>query len=178
MKNPPRYYWKFFWLIFAACLATYAAIIFWALPRLQEYSGGLTPFDLRPFGYTHLESEQLVQGLGAEGREFYLDIQQVLDTAYPGLLALVLVMGIFGLAPSFAAIPLAIAAILGALFDYLENHSVAGLLRAGDGPLSAEAVATASQWTVLKSAFDTVAITGFLVFAVIRLVGRYWNKNA
>src|SRR5947207_7600759 len=61
---------------------------FWTLAYLRRISGGLEPFDLRPFGYDLAEARALLFALSEFGRDYYLNIQLQLDTAYPFTYAL------------------------------------------------------------------------------------------
>ncbi len=81
-----------FWIMFAVMLGVYLVMVLWSLPLLMADAGGLPAFDLRPAGYSHDEAQAFLAALSPEGRAFYLDVQQWLDTAYPALLGVVLVM--------------------------------------------------------------------------------------
>ena len=70
---------------------------------------------------------------------------------------------------------LAAVAVAGSLFDYLENHAVSVMLRAGPDGLTAEMVASASRWTVLKSAFSALAMTALLALLVLK--GVAWLRT-
>jgi hypothetical protein len=126
----------------------------WSLPTVSDAAGGLVPFDMRPAGYSFAEAHEFLTALTTEGNRFYRDVQQTLDLFYPALLALTLFFAIAALAPKVLASwrwVLASLAGLVAVFDYLENHAIGGMLAVGAGGLTPEMVARASQWTVLKS---------------------------
>jgi hypothetical protein len=82
------------------------------------------------------------------------------------LLAVTLGLALFALAPGqwgawrflLAALPFP-----SALFDYLENATVAAMLQAGPVGASDHLINTASQWTVLKSAGTAVAMSALLI---------------
>lgn len=146
-----------FWLLFATMLGIYLTIIFWSVPVITAAAQGLMQFDVRPFGYSFAEAQAFLAALSEAGRDFYLNVQLWLDSAYPGLMAVVLVMAfghLFGGVTRWVATGFALA---GAGFDYLENAAVVVMLRAGND--SSEAmVASASRWTVLKSGFVSMAL--------------------
>ena len=76
-------------LVFLAGAGVYAAMLLWTLPAITEAAGGLMPFDMRPFGYTHTEAVNFLAALTPEGLSLYLGPQAWLDRAYPALLGLV-----------------------------------------------------------------------------------------
>jgi len=166
-----------FWLLFAATLAVYAAMLAWTLPEITAAAGGLAPFDLRPSGYSFGEAKAFLAALSPEGKTLYLGAQHTLDAAYPGLLAATLYFAIAALAPAgwgrwrWAA---ALVAVPGALFDYLENGAVTVMLNAGADGLTPDVVATADRWSVYKSWATTFAMSLFLVL----LAASAWRLMA
>lgn len=159
-----------FWLLSAAMLAIYFTMVLWSLPIVTENAGGMMPFDLRAAGYSHAEAEGFLAALSDYGRAFYLNVHHRLGNTYPALMAVVLVFAFVQLYQGvlrWVAIGLAIA---GAGFGYMENAAVAVMLRAsgaaGDG-LTEAMVATASRWTVLKSATVTLALLALIIGAVM-----------
>lgn len=173
---------RLFWLSLALALALYAVMVLWSLPRIQAAAGGALPFDLRPTGYGFDDAAAFLGQISPEGRGFYLHVQHWLDTFYPPLLAITLASGIRWMAPQGWGrwtIALMLLPVPGLLFDWLENARVATLLRASD--VSAAMVAAASEATLLKSAFTTVAILAFCVVLALRLWKRWrlaWNGTA
>lgn len=162
-----------FWTSFASAAAIYIVMVLWTLPAISQAAGGLRPFDTRPGGYTLPEAQAFLTALTPEGRSLYLDVQQRLDLAYPLLLATALASGMVMLAPTAlgrARWLLAILPVPGAAFDYLENLMVGGMLRLNK--IDAEGVGVASLFTLLKSAFTSLAMTVFLALAVYAAVRR------
>ncbi len=127
-------------------------MIFWSLLKISEAAGGAMPFDMRPFGYGFDEAKAFLGALSPEGAAFYLNVQHRLDAAYPALLAATLFFAIRALAPGAGPVPtlLAVVALPGAAFDYLENASVTAMLHAGASGLTPELAARASLWTLLN----------------------------
>jgi hypothetical protein len=160
-----------FWVIFAATIVIYAVMVAWSLPIITANAGGLLPFDLRPMGYSFEEASAFVRALSEEGRGFYRAVQHRLDLVYPALLAAVLVLATLLLTPTrWGALRwlLALPALPGMVFDYLENRAVAAMLSAGVDGLTPEMVEQASLWTQLKSGFTTLSMV-----VVLLLLGRY-----
>lgn len=158
--------------IFAAMAAVYLAMVGWALPHLKELAGGLDPFDLRPFGYDAAEARALLSALGEGGGDFYLNVQHRLDTAYPALLAVVLVLSFRALSRGVVLGFLVGVSVLAAVFDYLENLAVRDMLLAGPEGTTEAMAAAASRWTVLKSAAVTIALVALSILLVRRWFGR------
>ncbi|MGB8814187.1 MAG: hypothetical protein WCC57_13500 [Paracoccaceae bacterium] len=166
---------RFFWALFAGTMALYLVMVLWSLPHLQRLAGGLVPFDLRPMGYGPQEARALVAALGAEGADFYLNTQLWLDTAYPALMAAVLVLAYRRLTRGWMVWGAGSIAVLAAGFDYLENHGVAVMLRAGPDALSDAMAVSASGWTLWKSAASSLA---FVVLLVLLLrTGWVWMRR-
>jgi hypothetical protein len=160
-----------FWILFLLTISVYLTMILWSLPHLRDLAGGLTAFDLRPTGYSPAEARALVSALGTSGADFYLNVQLWLDTAYPALLAAVLVLAFNKLAQGWLVWLLCCGAVFMALSDYLENRVVAAMLRAGSVALTDDMVASASNWTLLKSASSTPVF----IMLVILLMHACWR---
>ena len=58
-----------------------------ALTHLSRLSGGMTPFDIRPWGYSYAEARAFLEAIGAEGRAYYASPELILDAFYPPLYA-------------------------------------------------------------------------------------------
>ncbi len=167
--------------VFAAVLAltlmNYAAMLVWTLPRLAGAAAGLLPFDLRPFGYGFHETRAYLAVLNSDGREFYLTTQHWLDTTYPALLAVSLILALHLLLASrqaWLAYAASVVAVAGAVFDYMENAAVAGLLRAGAESVTQGMVTWSSAATMAKSA-ATGAVMAVVVIAGARLLWLRWK---
>jgi hypothetical protein len=162
-----------YWLCVLAGLAVYAAMVFWTLPAIAQAAGGLSAFDLRPFGYSEAEARAFLTALSAEGRALYTGPQRWLDLLYPALLGLSLAGPVLWLVASRPWRVVFISVIVAATaLDYLENYLVAGLL-AGD--IDARAISAASRATMVKSALDSCAI--LIVLAVSIRAALRKGKN-
>jgi hypothetical protein len=65
----------------------WAVMFFGPLAHLTRLAGGLTPFDIRPRGYSYAEAHAFLEAIGDEGRRYYAVPELVIDTLYPPLYA-------------------------------------------------------------------------------------------
>lgn len=161
-----------FWLIFAVTMAIYLTMVLWSIPYIVSHAMGLMPFDLRFTGYDYEEAALFHEALSDEGRRFYLTVQHSLDGAYPGLMAVTLVMSFRALYQGATLYVASGFAVLAAVFDYLENASVAVMLKTLLIDLSKQMVARADLWTLLKSGAATLAFSAVLVGLVMAVIRR------
>ncbi|MCF2904199.1 hypothetical protein L0666_04300 [Octadecabacter sp. CECT 8868] len=144
------------------------------LAHIQAVSGQV-PFDMRPTGYGPTEATALLEALGAEGREYYLNRQITLDTLYPGMLALTLSATIlwFGRRlPNRRLIHIGVALSIGsALLDYTENLGIAAMIWSWP-EVSVLLVFAVSTFTILKSVATTLTV------ALVFLVGFKWMRRS
>ena len=112
-----------FWLMFAVMLGVYMTMAFWSIPKIVADAGGLLAFDLRPLGYSFDEASAFITALSDEGRVFYLNVQQMLDSAYPALFAVVMVMAFSHLFAGWPRLLASAFALAGAGFDYIDRKS-------------------------------------------------------
>ncbi len=156
-------------------------MVLWSLPIIAAAAGGLVPFDMRPSGYGFAEAKAFLAALSPDGVAFYRDVQHWLDTLYPALLGATLFFAIAALAPARIGRwrwVLAILAVPGTVFDWLENAAVSAMLAAGPDAVTPGMVAAASRWTVLKSGFTTFAMALVVVLLIRGLFGRFRRGSA
>lgn len=158
-----------FRLLLAAAGLVWLAMTFWTFPELRRLSGGLEPFDLRLTGYGAADTMSYLDALGAEGRQYYLTVQQRLDWAFPALLALSLLGALARLVSGPVLWLLSAAALAGAGFDYLENAAVRDMLIRG---AAGDVAMAASRWTVLKGLGFGLATAGL----VLLLLRAGWQR--
>ncbi|MDF1716959.1 MAG: hypothetical protein P1U75_09875 [Antarcticimicrobium sp.] len=165
-----------YWVVFAATLAVYGAMVGWTLPAISRDAGGLVPFDMRPMGYSVAEARAFLAALGAEGRALYLGPQHALDLVYPALLAVVLIGAVCALiGPVSLRWGLALMALGGMAADYLENARVGAMLR-HDGAITDAMITAASRATQVKAGLSTVVILA--VCAGLALAAwKKWRKT-
>ena len=165
-----------FWVLFLVTLGIYLTIVLWSLPMISKEAAGLMPFDLRPGGYSEDEAREFLGAISDDGRAFYLGVQHWIDTAYPGLMAITLAFAINWAGQSWHKLVrfgLIGAGFVGAGFDYLENSRVANMLIQHVADVSAADIAAASQATLLKSGFGTLAMVGLFAGLIIRGYQRW-----
>jgi hypothetical protein len=63
------------------------AVMFFGPSHLSRLSSGMTPFDIRPWGYSSAEARAFLEAIGVEGRAYYATPELVLDAFYPPLYA-------------------------------------------------------------------------------------------
>lgn len=143
-----------------AAATVYYLMITVTLSHLGAISGHV-PFDMRPLGYGPQDAAAFLEGLTAEGRNYYLTHQIPLDTAYPALLALTLVAMIcwFGQRiPKNRLVRIGVFLSLGsALFDYAENLGIIAMIWSWPD-VSVLLVYAVSTATIVKSALTTFAV--------------------
>lgn len=143
-----------------AAATVYYLMITVTLSHLEAISGHV-PFDMRPLGYGPQDAAALLEGLGAEGRSYYLTRQIPLDTIYPALLALTLVAMICWLGrriPNSRLVRIGVALSVGsALFDYVENLGIIAMIWSWPDA-SAPLVHAVSTATIFKSALTSFAV--------------------
>jgi mannose/fructose/N-acetylgalactosamine-specific phosphotransferase system component IID len=156
-----------FWILVALTAGVYGAMALWSIPKIVADAGGLMPFDMRPAGYSAGEARAFIGALSEQGRQFYQQVQHGLDSAYPGLMAVTLVMAFRSMFQGVMRFFWSGFAILGAVFDYLENAAVAIMLKTPVADITDAMVHTASRWTILKSLTVTIALTGLIIGLVL-----------
>ncbi|MFK7838409.1 MAG: hypothetical protein AB8B60_19540 [Sulfitobacter sp.] len=153
-----------------AAVAIYLPMINITLAHLEAVST-LTPFDIRPLGYSPQEAAALLGALGEEGRMYYLTRQIPLDTVYPALLALTLVFAVYWFRRDLPESKLARvgpwASVGAAILDYAENLGVAAMILSWPN-LPDHLVHATSAATVAKSGTTTVAVL------LVLLTGANW----
>ena len=172
--------WKLYWVLVALTLVIYMAMVGWSLPLISNAAGGLAPFDLRPGGYSFDDAQAFLMALPADSVVFYQETQHRLDAAFPALVGVVLIIGLWWLShnwPTPARILLVAFPLVGAIADYLENSSVARLLIAGGEGITPDMVAQANRWTVLKSGSITVSMLALLGFLLVALAKALKNRG-
>lgn len=150
----------------------YVLMISVSLAHIEAVSGQV-PFDMRPSGYGPTEAAALLDGLGVEGRGYYLSRQIALDTIYPAMLALTMVAAICWLGqrvPNRTLVRYGIAfSVVAALFDYVENLGIIAMIWSWP-EVSVPLVYAASAATILKSVSTTSAVISVV------LMGFNWTR--
>jgi len=58
----------------------WAVMFFGPLAHLERLASGLTPFDIRPRGYSYAEARAFLEAIGQQGRRYYVSPELVIDT--------------------------------------------------------------------------------------------------
>lgn len=87
-----RITWPIVWVGLIVSNVLFASIMSWSLPHLSQIADGLIMFDARPGGYSLIQAQSVIDGLGEAGKEFYLGMQLWLDLFYPALFAISFVL--------------------------------------------------------------------------------------
>jgi hypothetical protein len=150
--------------------AIYVIMITITLAHIQAVSGHV-PFDMRPVGYGPQDAAALLEGLGVEGRQYYLRRQIPLDTLYPALLALTLISAMRWFGTRIASDRLvrvgSILSVGAALCDYAENLGIVAMILNWPSP-SDTLVYASSAASISKSVLTTAA------FMCLMLIGGLW----
>lgn len=153
-------------------MTVYLIMLTVTLPQLQVFSDGLRVPDMMVSGYDTAYLQQFFSKLGSSGRQFYLWRQLPLDMLYPALFAATYSVLLAYLSLKTGrkakiwrkALPL--LPLIAGLFDYLENILLIVLLRQYP-QVSVIQAATASVFTVCKSAFGALSLLAVSVLLVI-----------
>ncbi|WP_136666486.1 hypothetical protein [Flavobacterium sp. H122] len=162
---------KVFWF-FAITQVVYFTMILVTIPKVAGFADNLKIFDIRQFGYTYQEAIELLNNLGAEGRNIYLYRQIPLDLIYPGLfgISFCLILAFFLNKLNLLntkLIYLTILPLISGGFDYLENFSIIAMLRSFP-EVSQNLVIFASNFTIIKSILTTLYFL-VLIFVLLKL---------
>lgn len=163
---------RWFWACLVISLALLAVMSLWSFPYIASEASGLKPYDLRLFGYSVAQGQGFLTALSDEGRQFYLTVQHRLDFAFPVFLTASLMLAAALLFRAMAARGLQILALMYLSADFLENRTVAAILRMADGH-DAAMFEMARLWTLAK--FILLAV--LLLCLAAGLVARIWDAN-
>ncbi len=156
------------WLVPLAMAALGLTMALWLIPAIQAGAGGLAILDVRGMGYGQGEAKAFLTALTPEAKALYLGPFRLVDTAFPILLTVTLILPLRGW-PPLAFVP----ALIYGLADLTEDWAVAQVLTAGPeaapGP-----VLLASVLTMVK--FAAMACAAGLALA--GLVGAWRARKA
>lgn len=154
--------------LFVLTMAVYLTMLSYSIPAVTAYAPEQPIFDLSPAGYSFNYAYELLDTLGAEGRELYLSTQLPLDFIYPGLFSItysLLLVWLFGKTfnVSSKVFFFALVPFLAGIFDYAENVFIIKMISSFPD-LQVTTVNTASTFTLLKSSFT-------MLFFVLLILG-------
>jgi hypothetical protein len=162
----------------------WAVMFFGPLAHLSRQSGGMTPFDIRPWGYSYAEARAFLEAIGAQGRAYYASPELILDAFSPPLYAVsrglalwwLTTPGRIGKAPVPLKVRWALIAvpILMATLDVVENALVAVML--WTWPDLSNAVvgvsSFATQVKIIAGALTEMLMAGLAIVWLVRLLAR------
>lgn len=169
--------WKIVLLAVIISNGVFAVIMIWSLPHLSAIANGQAMFDARPTGYGFEQAGTIINALGIEGQQFYLNTQLKLDIIYPALFAISFSLLIFkflhGLNQNIKwAFILSIAPLLTGIFDYVENYFIGQMLVQAQN-LTEITVQYASWFTVAKSISSTVTQVSALILLIFVIIHKF-----
>lgn len=164
-------------ILFAFTMAVYAVMLSYSIPAVSAFAPELPLFDLSPSGYSFRYANELLNSLGADGRNLYLFTQLPIDFIYPGLFSITYSLMLVWLCGKlfnknskiyyFALVP-----FLAGVFDYVENIYIIKMINSFPD-LQVTTVKMASLFTVLKSSFTMAFFVLLVVFFVMLLKQKY-----
>ena len=153
----------------------YGILLFYTIPELNNYSGEMKILDVKPMGYSAEYAKLLLEKLGTDGRNKYLNKQIPVDMVYPLMFAISYSLLLtYLLKKTFHSqsniYHLTILPIFAGLFDYLENIGIVIMLYEYPGFSHALANIT-NIFTVIKSVLTT-AVFVLLIALTMKLIFR------
>jgi len=159
----------------------WAMMFFGPLTHLSRLAGGVSPFDIRPMGYSYDEAYAFLNAIGEQGRRYYANRELVLDMFYPPLYATSRVLALWWLTMpgrlrdipmplswryALIAVPIIMAGL-----DVAENGCIARMLRTWPD-LSHDLVHVSSFATRMKMIAGVLTELLMAVLATLWLVRR------
>jgi hypothetical protein len=161
-----------------------AVMFFGPLAHLSRLAGGMTPFDVRPAGYSYPEARAFLEAMGAQGRAYYANPELIFDTFYPPLYAVSRGLALWWLtmpgrvrkAPVPLKVRCALIAvpIIMAILDNVENGCIAAMLWTWPD-LSRDVVevsSLATQVKIIAGVLTETLMAGLALAWLVRLFTR------
>lgn len=161
-------------------LVVYSYMLFYSIPHVMDYAGGMKLLDMQPTGYTPKYVHALFENLGQKGRDAYLFRQIPVDMLYPLLFAMtysLMLAFLFQRAfkPDAKIQYLCMTPILAGAFDYLENAGIVIMLI--DYPRLSDFLASLTNiFSLMKSLFTFIFFALFL-FAIIAILTKRIRRS-
>jgi hypothetical protein len=171
-------------VLLAASGLLWAVMFFGPLVHLSRLAGGVSPFDIRPKGYSYLEARTFLEAIGAQGRAYYASPELILDAFYPPLYAVSRGLALWWLTmpgrirkapmPLWVRCTLIAVPILMASLDVIENGCIAVMLwtwpHLSNGVVEISSLAT--QVKIISGALTETLMAGLAVVWLARLFAR------
>lgn len=158
---------------FIGALIIYLLMLFYSIPKIEDYAEGMKILDLLPSGYSYEYVMTLFGKLGEVGRNLYLYLQLPLDFIYPGLFAISCSLLLFWLYlkvvnKNSKVFYFCLTPFVAGLFDYVENINILYMLISYPNLTELE-VFISSTATLLKSGF-TIIVWFLLIIGVVMFI--------
>jgi hypothetical protein len=162
----------------------WAVMFFGPFAHLSRLSGGMTPFDVRPAGYSYLEARAFLEAIGEQGRAYYANPELILDAFYPPLYAVSRGLALWWLTMpgriAKAPVPLKVrwaliaVPILMASLDVVENGCIAVMLWTWPNLSNAvvELSSFGTQVKIIAGALTEMLIAGLAIVWLLCLFAR------
>jgi len=168
--------------LFVLTNIVYLIMLFFTIPQVIHFSGGLKILDMMPTGYDSAYVNKLFDTLGEQGRNVYLYTQLPVDMVYPLLfgvsncLLLAYFLNKLGkLESSFFY--LCFLPLFSGLFDYSENVGIISLL--STYPDHSDALVNLTNiFSVLKSATTTIYFSVLIVCIILLAIKFVMRKRS
>lgn len=162
-------------IIFVLIIAmiVYGIMVGLTLPLIQTEASGLTPFDLRPTGYSVEASKQFISSLSERGLDVYRFIQLPLDFIYPLLLGIFAYLTLDKLLMGLKLHSLRWISLSVIVFDYLENIGIYFMLETQ----SVQVIKISSLMSVLKALSTSLVLTLLMLLCIYKVVKRINKKE-
>jgi hypothetical protein len=171
-------------VLLAASGLLWAVMFFGPLAHLSRLAGGVSPFDIRPKGYSYVEARAFLEALGEQGRAYYASPELILDAFYPPLYAVSRGLALWWLTmpgrirraplPMWVRCTLIAVPILMASLDVIENGCIAVMLwtwpHLSNGVVEISSLAT--QLKIIAGALTETLMGGLTVVWLARLFAR------
>jgi hypothetical protein len=171
-------------VLLAASGLLWAVMFFGPLAHLSRLAGGVSPFDIRPKGYSYVEARAFLEALGEQGRAYYASPELILDAFYPPLYAVSRGLALWWLTmpgrvrraplPMWVRCTLIAVPILMASLDVIENGCIAVMLwtwpHLSNGVVEISSLAT--QVKIIAGALTETLMAGLAVVWLARLFAR------
>lgn len=167
--------WRRVVILLVFTQVVYGFMLLVTIPQLMSRTGGLPIPDMIPLGYDLTYLEELLNRLGSEGRQAYLNRQIPVDMVYPALFALTYSLLLGRILKSMdllesRLIYLCLLPVIAALADYAENMFIASQLHSYP-ELSGGIIGLSSVCSVIKSASTSLYFLALLVLLM------YWAAS-
>lgn len=158
-------------LFFILANIVYTLMLTFTIPNVMSFSNGMKLFDMMPTGYDLGYATELLNSLGKEGRNAYLNKQIPLDMVYPLLFMIAYSLLLAYILKKLDRFKkplkyLCVLPIIAGAADYGENIGIISLLNSFP-MISASSVGITNYFSVIKSFTTSIFFIALIVLLVI-----------